>query len=234
MPASKGICAVVPFKGLVNAKQRLEGFLTAAQREQLVAAMLEDTLLALLAARQLDRVLLVSDDSFAVQLARRLRIDTQAEPAHEPGLNAALQAVGDELARQGFASMLVVHGDLPLLGAAEIEQLIDRHRALAARSKISLVPDRKRDGSNCLMCSPPNVLRFRYGPGSCEKHLAIAAQGGIQSELIKLVGASLDIDKPLDLQQLAASPLLRAAQSTRKVVNQSSFPRHNLRNESPN
>ncbi len=220
---SKGTCAVVPFKSLQYAKQRLVDYLNAEQRALLVAAMLEDTLRALLATEGLDGVLLLSDDPFAAELATRLGVDCQREPAHIHGLNPALQAVSDDLARQGYESVLIAHGDLPLLAASELQQLLARHRALACRAKISLVPDRARDGSNCLLCSPPDVLRFRYGKGSFEKHLATAAQGGIQSAVVELPGASLDIDEPQDLQRLIESPRLRSAHCTYQFITQASF-----------
>ena len=225
MTQANGICAVVPFKSLQHAKQRLADYLDAEQRAQLVAAMLEDTLQALIATAGLDRVLLVSNDPFAAQLAVRLSVDYQTEPALVQGLNAVLQRVSEDLAQQGFASMLIVHGDLPLLAAHEMQQLLDRHAALNGDAKISLVPDRVRDGSNCLICSPPAILRFSYGQGSCEKHLAIAAQGGIQSEVVELAGASLDIDEPPDLQQLIAAPQLQFAHCTQQVVSQAAFQR---------
>lgn len=223
MVQSKGTCAVVPFKSLQYAKQRLVGYLNAEQRALLVAAMLEDTLRALLATEGLDGVLLLSNDPFAAELATRLGVDCQREPAHKYGLNPALQSVSDDLARQGYESVLIAHGDLPLLAASELQQLLARHRALAGCAKISLAPDRARDGSNCLLCSPPDVLRFRFGKGSFEKHLATAAQGGIQSAVVELPGASLDIDEPQDLQRLIESPRLRSARCTYQFITQASF-----------
>ncbi len=231
MSQKKGICAVVPFKSLQHAKQRLADYLNAEQRAQLVAAMLEDTLSALLATVGLDRILLVSDDPFAAQLAARLGVDYQTEPALADGLNAVVQMVSDELALQGYASVLIVHGDLPLLSANELQQLLEQHQALTGRAKLSLAPDRGFDGSNCVLCSPPNILRFSYGQGSCEKHLAIAAQDGIQWEIVELAGASLDIDEAPDLQQLIASPQLQFAGCTHQVVSQAAFQRQALRRE---
>lgn len=233
MTQARGICAIVPFKSLRHAKQRLANYINVEQREQLIAAMLEDTLSALIAAGGLDRVLLVSDDPFAAQLADRLGVDFQTEPAQAQGLNAVLQTVSDDLSRQGYASALIAHGDLPLLSANEVQQLLSQHLALNSRAKISLAPDRDHDGSNCLICSPPNVLPFSYGRGSCEKHLAIAAQGGILSEIVELAGASLDIDEPLDLQQLLAAPQLQIARCTHQVVSQAAFQRQGLTRETP-
>ncbi|MGI9289314.1 MAG: 2-phospho-L-lactate guanylyltransferase [Pseudomonadales bacterium] len=225
MSSSNGVCAVVPFKSLQHAKQRLADYLNTEQRAKLVAAMLEDTLRALIATEGLNRVLLVSNDPFTEELATRLGVDQQSEPAQSSGLNAVLQAVCTDLAQQGYESVLIAHGDLPLLVARELRQLLGHHRALASSAKISLVPDRARDGSNCLLCSPPNVLRFSYGQGSCEKHLAIAAQGGIQSEVVELAGASLDIDEPLDLQHLVESTQLHSASKTHQVITQATFQR---------
>jgi 2-phospho-L-lactate guanylyltransferase (CobY/MobA/RfbA family) len=56
------IFALLPVKILSNAKQRLAGHLTAAQRETLARKMYEQTLSALLEAKGIDRIVVVTSD----------------------------------------------------------------------------------------------------------------------------------------------------------------------------
>ena len=64
------LVAAVPVKDLVNAKQRLVPALAVAERAALAAAMLEDVLTALAAAR-LDRVWVVTREPAVSALASR-------------------------------------------------------------------------------------------------------------------------------------------------------------------
>jgi len=204
------VCAVVPFRSFSNGKQRLSAAMSNESRSLFVEAMLEDTLRALLRSTRLDRVIVLSNDKEASALARELGAVCVAEPSGTAGLNAVVQATANELS-PFYDSLLVVHGDLPLLQTAEVDQLITAHKELKQAPGLSIVPDRHGQGSNCVLVSPPNALRFHYGAGSLPKHLAFAKQHGILSQTVELTGAGLDIDVPDDLAALRAHEYLSLA-----------------------
>ncbi len=209
---TRQLVAVVPFRSLYQGKSRLAPELADRDRRKLVAAMLGDTLESLRKCALLDQVLLLTDDTEAAALARGLGVAAVGEPAGARGLNAVVQQLANDLASD-YDELLVVHGDVPLVQAEELEQLILAHRRLAVgRPAVSLVPDRHQSGSNGLLCSPVNSMRFYYGPDSLAKHLAFARVQGLQSQTVELAGAGLDIDEPADLDCLKAHPgLARAA-----------------------
>lgn len=201
------VCALVPFRSIRSGKQRLCEAMGDTQRAQFVVAMLEDTLKALLASEGLHRVVLLSDDTEAAALARGLGAVSIAEAVGSSGLNAVVQSAARELSGM-HSSLLIVHGDLPLLHREEVEQLLAAHHSIDSPRKLTIVPDRHRQGSNCILCTPPNTMRFDYGPGSLEKHLAFAERHDIQSQVVELPGASMDIDIPEDLAVLKSHELL--------------------------
>ena len=73
------------------------------------------------------------------------------------GLNGAVAAGVEQLAAAGVEWVIVAHGDLPR--ARDLG-------ALAPFAGITLVPDRKDDGTNVLRLPVGCDFRFAYGPGS--------------------------------------------------------------------
>lgn len=203
--------AIVPFRSLQGGKNRLAPHLENGARPAFVEAMLKDTLQSLCNCEELDRVMLVSDDREAAALARSMGVTAIAEPQGSAGLNPVVQATARELAPQ-CKNLLIVHGDLPLLQPEELQQLLEAHASVNCEPKLTIASDRHRSGTNCLLVSPPAAMRFYYGTGSLAKHLAFAQEYNIQSQVIDLQGASLDIDEIADLQLLKQHEQLAKAE----------------------
>jgi 2-phospho-L-lactate guanylyltransferase (CobY/MobA/RfbA family) len=53
-----------------------------------------------------------------------------------------------------------------------------------------------------MLCTPPGVIQFHYGPGSCSAHQRAAREAGIDVRVLRLPGLALDIDTPEDLVAL--------------------------------
>jgi 2-phospho-L-lactate guanylyltransferase (CobY/MobA/RfbA family) len=97
---------------------------------------------------------------------------------------------------------------------------VEAHQSAAERG-ITLVPDKRREGTNLLAWNPAAAFRTRYGAGSFRKHCDHARELGIPTNICLLPGAGLDIDEPDDLLQLALSGDAGVAPATRD------FLRHN-------
>ena len=191
--------AVVPVKDMGGVKQRLARALAPDERRELYRAMLRDVLSALRAARGLAGVALVTRDGEAEALARRFEIRVIGEPENR-GHSAAVARAAGVLAAEGAAGLLQVPGDLPLLGAGEIETVLAAHGPAPA---FTIVPSRDEEGSNCVICSPPDVMTLRFGENSFRPHLASARARGLDPRVLRLPGIGLDIDTPDDLIELA-------------------------------
>lgn len=204
MIACRSIVAVVPVKEASQAKQRLAGAFSCAQRRQLAHAMLEDVLSALAATRALASMLVVTVDRGAAAIAARYGAQVTQEQADE-GHTAAVAAAAARLAALG-CDMLTVPADIPLVQTADIERLLAvREEALerAARGFI-IVPARDECGSNAVICSPADAVPLRFGDNSFFPHLAQAKACGIEPVVLRLPRIALDIDAPDDVALLLA------------------------------
>lgn len=194
----------MPVKEFAGAKQRLSTLLTAAQRQALAAAMLEDVLAALIEA-PLAGIMVNTVDPLATDLARRYGAQVVTDGAHD-GHTGAVTAMARILAAEGH-DMLTVPGDIPRVTAAEIGAVIEARRPAPS---VTIVPAHDERGSNAVLCSPPLVMPLRFGDDSFLPHVASARALGIEPTIIRLPGIALDIDQPEDVHALLqAKPVMR-------------------------
>lgn len=202
--------ALLPLKKFAHAKQRLSGVLSAEERYQLFEVMVKDVLSVLLRHPGIERTLIISDDPAAKKLAADYSAELLSESGLQvSGLNSAVQAGVDVLAKRGINDVMVVHGDLPLLTVGEITCLLEAHRKKGETSKgtsanpmLTIVPDERREGTNCLLCTPASRLTYCYGRHSFLAHAAQASRIGLPLQVLRLPGMMCDIDTPADLVNL--------------------------------
>jgi 2-phospho-L-lactate guanylyltransferase len=65
-----------------------------------------------------------------------------------------------------------------------------------------IVPDRHGTGTNGLLLTPPDAIAPSFGPGSCERHLALAREAGAVCRIVRSPSLLLDIDTGADLAAL--------------------------------
>lgn len=193
---------LIPLKNFVDAKLRLSGMLSAGERRGLVQAMVEDVLSVVVAEPSFEGIVLLSDDPAAGLLAAHFGVRCWSERAlGAAGLNGAVSAGVARLAAEGADTVVVVHGDIPLVDGCELAQLLDNHRSRSG-PRVTIAPDRQGDGSNIVLCTPPEVMAFAYGENSCHAHRRNAIDGGASCEVLPLPGVGRDIDNAGDLLAL--------------------------------
>ncbi|HXP02664.1 MAG TPA: 2-phospho-L-lactate guanylyltransferase [Stellaceae bacterium] len=193
------IWAIIPVKEAHDAKQRLAPVLSSPLRQALALAMLEDVLDAATAVKGLGGVILVTVDPQATALARSYGAETIADGARE-GHTGAVTAGARYLIAHRRNTILTIPGDLPLVTAAEIEQLIGAHGPAPA---FTIAPAHDDQGSNAILMSPPDAVPLRFGEDSFFPHLAAARACGIEPCVMRLPGIAFDIDNPQDLHHFA-------------------------------
>ena len=200
------IGAVLPVKDFGHAKQRLAGFLSAVERRLLAEAMAEDVLETLSQVSELSEIIVVTRDERAFELAARHGARVLTEPSND-GQSAAVERAAAAMGRAGVESLLQVPGDVPGASADEIAAVLAVHGSASdGAAAVTLVPSHDRRGTNCVLCSPPDVLPFAFGHESFGPHCEAARAQGIAPRIIALPGLGLDIDTPDDLRAFVARP----------------------------
>jgi 2-phospho-L-lactate guanylyltransferase len=178
---------LIPVKAFGQAKRRLGGSMTDEGRQHLVRSMAENVV----AAASPLPVAVVCDDSEVAEWATALGATVMWEPGQ--GLNGAVGAGVDQLAAAGVDWVIVAHGDLPR--ARDLG-------ALAPFAGVTLVPDRKDDGTNVLRLPVGCGFRFSYGPGSFRAHRAEAGRLGLPVRILRIPALAYDVDWPADVAEL--------------------------------
>jgi 2-phospho-L-lactate/phosphoenolpyruvate guanylyltransferase len=204
--------AVLPVKRFAMAKRRLAVGIDEERREALVAAMLEDVLEAIGAARSIERTILVSGDPIAQEIAAAAsaRVEVVPDPADEGHVVAARAGIARAEAA-GSSCVALLAGDCPLLAPRELDGLLTG----VPRRYAAIVPDRHGTGTNALVLSPPSAIEPAFGEGSCARHVAAARAAGIPFAVEEMASLGLDLDTPADLIALTRELEIRPGQARR-------------------
>jgi 2-phospho-L-lactate/phosphoenolpyruvate guanylyltransferase len=194
------LCGVlVPVKSFAEAKVRLAPALDAERRAALARHMAG----VVIAAASPLPVAVVCDDEAVAEWARSKGAEVFMRP--ERGLNGAVADGVARFAARGFDQVIVAHADLPLA-----EHLV----WVSEFDGVTLVPDRRDDGTNVICVPAGSGFEFQYGPGSFGRHRAEAERLGLPVRVVREVRLGWDVDHPVDLDlppELAVDPALGSA-----------------------
>jgi len=220
MTLAPDIWAVVPIKELEGAKQRLAPLLSPTQRRDLIEVMMGEVLQAVVEARSLAGVMVVTLDPQATAVARRLgaRVVTDgAREGHTGSVTAGLRL----LSREGRGGMITLPADIPAVTSQEIDLVVAAHLPAPA---FTISPAHDDLGSNAVICSPPDAVPLRFGDNSFFPHLDAARTRGIEPTVIRQPGIAMDIDHPVDLASFLRLPQ-SAGTHTRKFLEEIGVPK---------
>jgi 2-phospho-L-lactate guanylyltransferase len=188
--------AIVPIKALTATKTRLAAALDPPDRAALTLRVLGGVLTALDTPGIAERLVVTPDAAVrrAAQAAGATGLQQDGE-----GLNEGLAQGRAWALAAGAEAILIVLGDLPLLGRDDVTALL----ALADHPNVAVfAPDRHGTGTNALLLRPPDALPFAFGVGSLARHRAAARERGLGSRSYTSPGTALDLDTPADLAEL--------------------------------
>lgn len=175
---------LVPVKAFHRAKLRLAPALTPEKRQELARMMATQVVRS---AAGLP-VAVVCDDAVVAEWATSLGARVVWEPGR--GLNGAVQEGFSQLTDLGVHNVVVAAGDLPL--ATDL-------RWVADFAGITLVPDRRDDGTNVIGLPAATPFTFSYGPGSFSRHLEHARTLEYPVRIVRSAPLAWDVDVPEDL-----------------------------------
>lgn len=198
MSGAPDVGLIIAVKRLAAAKTRLAPVFSAGTREQVVLAMLVDTITAARAVEGVRSITVVTPDRTAAAAVRDLGavvVEDTTPASHPDPLNTALLTAWTAVTRH-TANAVVLQGDLPALRTEELSEALAQARA----HRRSFVADHHGSGTSALFAFGV-PLDPRFGSESAGRHR--------QSGAVELTGAwpglRCDIDTPDDL--LAATAL---------------------------
>jgi len=179
---------LIPVKAFAAAKDRLAPALGAAERAELARDMATHVVQS---AGPLPAAV-VCDDRVVADWADSVGAAVVWRPG--TGLNGAVRSGVDHLRDAGYERVIVAHGDLPQAGSLA---------PLGDWPGVTLVPDRRNDGTNVIALPSDCLFEFAYGKGSFARHFAEAQRLGRSLRILRDPALGLDIDLPADLRELA-------------------------------
>lgn len=184
---------LVPIKAFHQGKQRLSGHLAAADRERLARAM---AVRVVAAGGGLPVFVACDDDAVAAWAT-----DHGAEVLWTPGLglNGAIDHGVTTITGKGIDHVVISHSDLPLA---------DRLDRLVRPGAVTLVPDRRRDGTNVIARPCALTLPASYGGGSFRRHLALALETGVPITVCPDRHLAIDVDTLDDCRHPLIAPFV--------------------------
>ena len=189
---------LVPVKDLSNAKQRLSGIMSGAERSEFARRMLEHTLGEAAKARGCDRVAVVTLYEPAIKMAESFGFEVireQEQVSESVSVDYALRVLNSRAA----SSVLRLPIDLPLVTTEDIDAIFSEMDLFSHRRSVVMVSSRDRTGTNAIGRTPPDLFPSHFGPGSFEKHREEARRCGAVCSELRLPGVECDIDDPADL-----------------------------------
>ncbi|MFH0896617.1 MAG: 2-phospho-L-lactate guanylyltransferase, partial [Candidatus Bathyarchaeota archaeon] len=165
------------------------------ERRTFVLSMLEDVL-GVTASSKLNQTVVVGSDPIVQSYAERFGASFFKET--KSGLNNSLKYAMEWCVKMGAEAVLILPVDIPLIMAADVNEIIH----LLSPEKASIVISPSNDGgTNALMRQPANIIKTCFGSGSFEKHINEAMRKGVSARVYRSPRVSLDIDSIEDLKK---------------------------------
>jgi len=212
--------AIVPVKRFENAKTRLSSVLDKEDRVRLSTLMLDDTLRILSVAPSLSRVIIVSSDKRAHELATKHGVNFLNEEK-EMGVNSAVALADSYCIREAADATIIIPHDLPLINESDISKA--QELAQKQDQCVVICPSHRYDGTNMLLRKPPSVIATFYDLNSYRMHIKAAASLGISIKYFFSKGLMYDVDTPEDVMHLMKEGSGTAGRSVEFL--KSKFPR---------
>ena len=184
--------ALIPVKNLEESKTSFSEILTDEQRSELTLAMLEDVLTAVEMAEGVEATVVTPDDRVK-DFAEELDFGVIVEP--DLGLNRALEIAIGKSIDDGFAQVLILPSDVPMVRPEDIRKILQ----VASGDRSIVITPSEEKGTNALLLRPPDVIDLQYGGKSFPDHVREAKSRDIEIKIYRSENLKRDIDEPSHL-----------------------------------
>ena len=208
------IAAIVPVKTFSEAKTRLE--LPTKQKEELCKIMLEEILHTLSISPQIQKIIIVTKEQKALEIAKRFDIISIIDKDEE-SVNSAVALADKYLLENGFDASIVFPQDIPYIKTQDIDFILNYK---IPPNFVIVVPSRRFDGTNALVRMPVNLMKTHYDEDSYKIHMNTAKEYTRNVALVFAKRIMWDIDNKEDLEfLLEQNEKPDVAQKIRDVLN---------------
>lgn len=187
---------LLPVKQFSQSKQRLAGWLTPAEREDLARTMFEDVWETLRSWNGFGSLLVITAEPYVQSRCEREGVQCREEEeqvSHSDSVARATQWAMD----QGVQRLLSLPIDTPAMNGEELTELAGH----AASSDVVIVPSGDGTGTNALLRTPPDAIAPLFGPGSCQRHAEAAETAGRSHSIVRIPGLMADVDTPEEVKR---------------------------------
>ena len=191
---------IVPVKPFNEGKSRLSRALQPAQRAELSARLLAQTLSTAQHSARFDQSVGVSRDPAVLAAARTAAALGLPEAGTE--LNTALAQACAYAGQAGAQAALLLPADLPRLADTDLHQLVDSFVNLQTAV---LAPSRD-GGTSALLLRLPPPFALCFGPESFHCHRTQALAAGCSVTVVDTPSLRFDLDSPAELAELQIRP----------------------------
>jgi len=189
--------------------------------------MQKDALTAATEAREIQHVLIVTNDEKLKAPSRSHRVE--AFIANSGSLNGDIALAIEHARTQGADAVLIVLPDLPLVTGKTLDALIQAGRGKTA---VVVARDWRGTGTNALYLRPPTAMHPQFGPNSFDVHMAQAKRAGLNPASFAANETALDLDDAEAitkfLQMAASSATAQATDTFRALSQLLKLPRDSL------
>lgn len=209
------IAAIVPVKTFSEAKTRLE--LPTKQKEELCKIMLEEILHTLSISPQIQKVIIVTKEQKALEIAKQFDVISIIDEDEE-SVNNAVALADKYLLENGFDASIVFPQDIPYMKTQDIDFILNYK---IPPNFVIVVPSRRFDGTNALVRMPVNLMKTHYDEDSYKIHMNTAKEFTRNVALVFAKRIMWDIDNKEDLEFLLEQQNEKpnVAQKIRDVLN---------------
>ncbi len=190
------IAAIIPVKTFSLAKTRLD--LSPHQKEELCKIMLEEILYTLSISPQIDRTVIVTKETKAIELAKKYNAVIISDN-EEKSVNNAVALADKYLLENKFDASIVFPQDIPFIKTQDIDFMLNYK---IPPNFAIVVPSRRFDGTNALVRMPINLMITHYDEDSYKIHMNTAKEFTRNVALVFVKRIMLDVDNMEDLKFL--------------------------------
>jgi 2-phospho-L-lactate guanylyltransferase len=187
---------VIPMKNPTLSKQRLSALLSEKMRHDFALELFKINVTFLNRNFPQFHILVVTNSEYIFELSNNLGVSALIE--QKEGLSNAVSAAAIWSEKNDFTEQLVIPADIAQLDVDEVSTLL----TLKINEPSVIICPSQDNGTNALLTCPPNIIPFRYGKNSADKHAEVAHHAGIYCRKINLTKLAIDVDFPIDLQQV--------------------------------